>query len=104
MMRQSLFERAMAAGASNDPKAIRNLHHPDFFAVWETSFANLDEHLEWLLIDNEKTPPTTNVECLHEDEMSIIMKNIREDGSEVYVMSLKKDDLFYRAIFSSERP
>ena len=72
-----------------------------FFAVWDTSFANLDEHLEWLLIENEKNPPTTNVECLHEDEMSIIMKNIREDGSEVYVMSLKKDDLFYGVIFLS---
>ena len=75
-----------------------------FFAVRETSFAYLDEHLEWLLLENEKNPPTTNVECLHEDEMSIIMKNTREDGSEVYVMSLKKEDLFYRAIFSSERP
>ena len=104
MMKQSLFERAMAAGASNGSQAIRDLHHPEFFAVWETSFANLDEHLEWLLVDIEKNPSTINVECLHEDEMSIIMKNTREDGSEVYVMSLKKDGLFYRAIFSSERP
>ena len=31
MMRQSLFERAMAAGASNDPQAMRDLHDPDFF-------------------------------------------------------------------------
>ena len=103
-MKQSLFERAIAAGASNEPQAIRDLHHPEFFAVWETSFANLDEHLKWLLVDIEKNPPTINVECLHEDKMSIIMKNTREDGSEVYVMSLKKEDLFYRAIFSSERP
>ena len=75
-----------------------------FFAVWETSFANLDEHLESLLVDIEKNPLTTNVERLQEDEMSIIMKNTREDGSEVCLVSLKKDDLFYRAIFLTERP
>ena len=103
-MNQSLFGRAMVAGASNDPQAMRDLHHPDFFAVWETSFADLDEHLEWLLVENEKNPPTKGVECLYEDEMTILMKNTREDGSEVYIMSLKKDGLFYRAIFSSERP
>ena len=77
MMRQSLFERAMAADASNDSQAIRDLHHPDFFVVWEKSFAYLDEDLEWLLLENEKNPLTTNVECLHEDEMSIIIKNTR---------------------------
>ena len=54
----------MVAGASNDPQAMRDLHHPDFFAVWETSFADLDEHLEWLLVENEKNPPTKGVECL----------------------------------------
>ena len=58
--------------------------------MWETSFANLDEHLEWLLVEIEKNPPTTNIECLHEYEMSIIMKNTREDGTEVYAMRLKK--------------
>ena len=58
-----------------------------------------------MVVDRKREKPTdNNVECLHEDEMSIIMKVIREDGSEVYVMSLKKDGLFYRAIFSSERP
>ena len=35
-MKQSLFERAMAAGASNGSQAISDLHHPEFFAVWET--------------------------------------------------------------------
>ena len=69
MMKQSLFERAIAAGASNDPQAIRDSHHPEFFAVLETSFANLDEHLKWLSVDIEKNSPKTNVERLHEDEM-----------------------------------
>ena len=44
-MNQSLFERAMVAGASNDPQAMRDSNHPDFFAVWETSFADLDDFI-----------------------------------------------------------
>ena len=80
----------MEAGASSDPQAIRDFHHPDFFAVWETSFANLDEYLEWLLLENEINSPTTNVESLHEDEKLIIMNNTIEDGSKTYVISKKR--------------
>ena len=55
-----------------------------------------------MVVDRKREKPTdNNVECLHEDEMSIIMKVIREDGSEVYVMRLKKDGLVYGVIFSS---
>ena len=88
-MKQSLFKRAMEAGASNDPQETRDFHHPDFFAVWETSFAYLDEYLEWLLLENEKNSPITNVECLHEDEKLIIMNNTIEDGLKTYVISKK---------------
>ena len=80
----------MEAGASNDPQATRDFHHPDFFAVWETSFANLDEYLEWLLSENEKNSPTTNVECLHENEKLIIMHNTIQDGSKTYDISKKR--------------
>ena len=103
-MKESLFARAMEAGARQDADTIRALHHEDFFCVWETEMAQLDEHLEWVAKDIAINPDITGVECLFEDEVCLIMKQTREDGPPLYAINLKRDGLFYRSIFNTNNP
>ena len=102
-MEESLFSRVMEASAKQDVEAIRALHHEDFFCVWETEMAHLDEHLEWVAKEVERTP-VTDVECLFEDKVCLIIKNTRKDDVPLYAICLKRDGLFYRGIFNTNKP
>ena len=102
-MEESLFSRVMEASAKQDAEAIRALHHDDFFCVWETEMAHLDEHLEWVAKEVERTA-VTDVECLFEDKVCLIMKNTRKDDVPLYAICLKRDGLFYRGIFNTNKP
>ena len=49
-------------------------------------------------------PDVTEAECLFDDDACLIIKQNKADVKGVYAINLKKDGIFYRIIFDSNKP
>ena len=96
----SLFKKSVTVFDNYDADAFRSLHHKDFI-FYRDEETNLDQHCK---VMNElcKAPdfhPLKNAELIHENEYTLEMR-WEDDGEIVTNLSLKKDGLYWKAMFS----